>query len=158
MGIHCSDLARRPKDPERAPTRLIKVEGDVYNGVYRHRLSQRVPADPGACLQFLRFLCLDSFSHLFFRSLSALRCLSGVTALYIGTYFDVLMGGGQFSVHRRHGHPGPHLLTILYFDMRSVVGQLCSQIIINTSLHQITFVPSFNSNLGLSLHGVLLQE
>lgn len=49
-------------------------------------------------------------------------------------------------------------LTILYFGMKSIEGLLCSQIIINTSLHQIQFVPSLNSNLGLSVPGVLLPE
>lgn len=87
---------------------------------------------------------------------SALSCLSGVTALYIGTYFDVLVGRGEFSVRLCRGILD--LLAILYFGMKSVEGQSCSQITINTRLHQIHFVLSFNSSLGLSVHSVLLPE
>ena len=107
-----------------------------------------------------RFPDFSSWSPLLYSSEGVQSILSGqkagVTGFYTGAYFDVLVGGGEFSVH--YTMDILSLLTILYFDMKSVEGQLHSQILINTSSHQVHFVPSFNSNLGLTGHDALLPE
>ena len=107
-----------------------------------------------------RFPDFSSWSPLLYSSEGVQSVLSGqksgVTDFYTGAYFDVLVGGGEFSVH--YTMDILSLLTILYFDMKSVEGQLHSQILINTSSHQVHFVPSFNSNLGLTGHDALLPE
>lgn len=105
-----------PKHPERAPTRLIKVEGNVYNGVHLHLLSHRFPADSGEPLWFpisLFGLLLGCSSE---AVQWALSCLLGVTALYVGAYFDMLVGRGELSVHLCHGHPVPLHYIVLWHE------------------------------------------